>query len=135
MKRYKVYVDGSYRNNTATWGFVVVDGNRSVDRDAGSVEKIDAATNGRQVVGELAAAMRAVLWAKRNNARIVIYYDYMGVEKWATGDWKAKKPVTRKYAEFMRKHQQNIVGFCKVRAHSGDRWNKVADNLAGSVAV
>lgn len=135
MKRYKAYTDGSYRNDKATWGFVVTDGRKALVTDSGMVTKVDATTNGRQVVGELAAVMRVVLWAKRNNAKVLIYHDYKGISKWCTGEWKAKKPVTQKYVQFMRKHKDYVVGFVKVKGHSGDRFNNMADNLAGSVAV
>ncbi|MFQ9072177.1 MAG: hypothetical protein ACLR43_05120 [Faecalibacillus faecis] len=26
---------------------------------------------------------------------ISIYYDYEGIEKWVTGEWKAKKEITK----------------------------------------
>lgn len=47
--------------------------------------------------------MNAVQWAKEHEYPAVeIRYDYEGVEKWVTGVWRAKTPLTSKYAAHMQ---------------------------------
>ena len=77
-------------------------------------------------------AMTAVRWAIKNGYdNLELRYDYEGIEKWATGVWKAKNTLTQKYAEYMQRQQNHIkISFRKVKAHSGDYYNEEADKLA-----
>ena len=62
---------------------------------------------------------------------IDIYYDYEGIEKWATGLWKANKEQTQNYVKTINDMKKKIdIYFQKVLAHSGDYYNEVADSLA-----
>ena len=37
-----------------------------------------------------------------------LFYDYEGIEKWVTGEWRAKNPLTQTYRDFMREqHVRN----------------------------
>lgn len=82
--------------------------------------------------GECSAAMNAVQWAKEHEYPAVeIRYDYEGVEKWVTGVWRAKTPLTSKYAAHMQEAAEQIkISFCKVAAHTGNHYNEEADQLA-----
>ena len=63
----------------------------------------------------------------RNN----IYYDYLGIEKWATHEWKANKPGTIDYVKFIDSVSNKIkINFKKVRGHIGIDSNEEADKLA-----
>ena len=60
-----------------------------------------------------------------------VYYDYEGIEKWCTGAWKANKSGTKAYREYYRKISGQLkISFHKVRGHSGDTYNEMADKLA-----
>ena len=62
---------------------------------------------------------------------ITIYHDYEGIAKWCTGEWKTKKVWTKKYKAFYDEISKDLeVEFIKVRGHSGDRFNEMADKLA-----
>ena len=86
----------------------------------------------RNVAGEIAGSESAVNYAiEHGYDGVVIYYDYMGIEKWAKGEWQANKPGTKAYAAFMKDASKKIkIIFMKVQAHSGDHFNDMADEYA-----
>ena len=56
--------------------------------------------------------MTAVNWAIENKYPAVeIRYDYEGVEKWVTGVWRAKTPLTSKYAAHMQEARKESKDF------------------------
>ena len=91
----------------------------------------------RNVAGEMLGAMNAVQWAKEHEySAVEIRYDYEGVEKWVTGVWRAKTPLTSKYAAHMQEAAEQIkISFCKVAAHTGNHYNEEADQLAKSALL
>ena len=72
------------------------------------------------------------MWAIENGyKKITIYYDYEGIEKWANGIWKANKVGTQRYKAFVAEKRQEIeIAFRKVAAHTGVKYNEMADQLA-----
>ncbi len=125
------YTDGSSKFGNYGWAFVVYDGSETIHTDSGVGTNTEAAEMGN-VAGELAAVMRAVLWSKKNGKKIVINYDYEGVEKWVTCEWMCRNQFTADYGKFMDKYT-GIYSFNKVKGHSGNKGNDVADKLARSV--
>ena len=123
-----VYVDGSFSGNNYGWGFAVYNGNELIHSDYGTGTNADAISM-RNVAGELAATLRAVQWAVKNNRRIVIHHDYIGISAWVTGEWKTKNELTQKYAAYMNRYSNSFT-FNKVKGHSGNVGNNVADKLA-----
>lgn len=86
----------------------------------------------RNVAAELEGVKEAISWAvKYNKRKIAIYYDYEGIEKWATGQWGAKKEITKEYVGFIQ-GKKSILGieFVKVLAHSGVKFNEEVDAVA-----
>ena len=114
-------------------GVVEVPENMVIAYVDGSFEK----SIGRNVAGEMLGAMNAVKWAQENGYPAVeIRYDYEGVEKWVTGVWRAKTPLTSKYAVHMQEAGKKIqISFCKVAAHTGNHYNEEADQLAKSALL
>lgn len=88
----------------------------------------------RNVSGEIEGAKRAIEEAiKRDIQNLVIYYDFEGIEKWATGDWKIKEKHTTvsEYYSFVQDSMSKInITFEKIKAHSGVVFNNRADKLA-----
>ena len=86
----------------------------------------------RNVAGEILGSMAAVEKAIELGLKeLVIYYDYMGIEMWATGGWKRNKAGTIAYYEFMQRVRNQItITFQKVKGHSGVAGNEEADRLA-----
>lgn len=127
------YVDGSFNptKNIAGYGLVLVRNNKVIIKDLGTLTDSEE-NESRNVTGELKGAIKAIELALANEfPSITICYDYMGIELWAKGEWKANKPLTQDYQAYMQKHMKNIdINFKKIAAHSGDHYNDMADLLA-----
>lgn len=86
-----------------------------------------------QFAGEIKAAMIAITWAiDQNFKKINIFYDYEGIEKFATGEYKkTNNIVSANYVKFINLISAKIsIVFHKVKAHSGIILNEEADALA-----
>ena len=71
---------------------------------------------------------------ENNFDEITIYHDYMGIGKWACDEWKANLPLTKDYKEFIKESRKKIeIKFVKVKGHSGNKYNEMADKLARDV--
>ncbi|MBK9249883.1 MAG: ribonuclease H [Ignavibacteria bacterium] len=128
-KGIEIYVDGSFIDGRVGYGLVIIRNGELVGEFSGSVENEDY-TKARQVAGELYAVGKALQWCKiHGELTATIYYDYTGIECWATGKWKAKLPLTQRYTAFVRSSGIKI-SWQKVAAHTGDFWNERADELA-----
>ena len=126
------FVDGSYNPATKVYGyggFLVHGGNRYELMGAGDDEEMASMRN---VAGEIEGSMAAVKKAMELGIKkLVIYYDYMGIEKWALGEWKRNKKGTMAYYDFIQSIKNEIViAFRKVKAHSNIAGNEEADRLA-----
>ena len=86
----------------------------------------------RNVVGEIEAAKYVTDLAIQKKAKeVVIFYDYAGIEAWATGAWSAKNECTHEYARYMERKRQEIeISFVKIAGHTGVPMNELADELA-----
>lgn len=128
-----IYVDGSYSvaKEKYSYGLVAVINDEVVFKDKGVGESLEAAAL-RNVSGEVTGAMRAAEFALNNDyEEVVIYFDYQGIESWALGTWKRNNAITKNYHEYMQKIMKKVkVGFVKVKGHSGDKYNDMADALA-----
>jgi ribonuclease HI len=126
---YCSYVDGSYMKGKTGFGLVIVKGTKVVHEESGVLEEKEELEQ-RQVPGEIEGVRRTIAWCSRKGVdAIAIAYDYMGLEKWATGEWKTNNRITRNYAEEMKKCTIKVF-WKKIKSHSGDAWNDYADNLA-----
>lgn len=125
-----VYVDGSNKQ-TDIYGFGVV----CIDNGIDITHFYGYGYNNemrmmRNVSGEMLGAINAVEYAVKHHYKTLkIYYDYYGIEKWVTGEWKAKNEFTQMYRDFMR-NQPVDISFEKVEAHTGVEFNELADKLA-----
>ena len=126
------FIDGSFdktNNVVGTGGVLFYEGQEETFSFGTDKPMYTAYWN---VAGELLGAMHVIEAAVAKQAKeIHIYYDYMGIEMWATGRWKANNPLTQHYAEFMLNSRRQIkTVFHKVAAHTGVAYNEKADALA-----
>ncbi len=127
------YVDGSFNISTGVYGY----GGGLLCRD-GSIRPLqghgrdETLRTMRNVAGEIHGSMAAIqAAADAGIASITIFYDYMGIEMWANGQWKTNKEGTRAYKAFIEAIRSRIeIRFQKVVAHTGVRFNELVDQLA-----
>lgn len=86
----------------------------------------------RNVAGEIKGAERVMAFAIEQGAKTLsIHYDYEGIEKWCTGEWKANKLGTMNYKKYYDGIKKDLgIRFIKVKSHSNDTFNDLADKLA-----
>ena len=127
------YVDGSY--NVATkefsYGMVLLEAGEVIAKEC--EKSNDASLAGmRNVAGEIKGAEAAMRYAKEHDRKeLVIYHDYEGIAKWCLGEWKTNKEGTKAYKAFYDAVSRHIqITFVKVKGHSGDTYNEMADQLA-----
>lgn len=130
--QYQAYVDGSYIEGRVGYGAIILHNGLECARFSGAV--IDH-NNQRQVIGELEATLTVLRWCQDNHVTAIdIYYDYEGIARWATGVWKANNPITQGYQRTVQALPIQI-SWHKVKSHSGNRWNNLADQLAKQGAL
>ena len=128
----KAYVDGSYDVATghyASGAVILLDGETV---ELNQLYTDDAGSKLRNVAGEIKGAELAIEYCKEHGIdSVVIYHDYLGVGKWADDEWKANLDMTRAYKEYIRESRKSMkISFVKVKGHSGDKYNNLADALA-----
>ena len=128
----KAYVDGSYDVATGNYscGAVIINDGIETKLSRGFTDEAGSAL--RNVAGEIMGARMAIDYCLEHGIeKITIYHDYMGVGKWGDGSWKANLDMTREYKSYVAAARKKIgIKFVKVKAHSGNKYNEMADELA-----
>ena len=125
------YVDGSYDNKHKlySYGCVIFSGNSTY-----TLNSVDFSedTKTRNIAGELTGARKAIEWCLEHDIQnLILYHDYIGIQKWADHEWKCNIPLTENYQKFIDSVKGKIfIQFCKCAAHTGIRYNEMADQLA-----
>ncbi len=130
----EIYVDGSYNDLTHefSYGMVVLENGKEL-KFAKKFSDNELAQM-HNVAGEIKGAEAAMQYAiDEGIRRIIIYHDYEGIAKWCLGEWKTNKEGTLAYKKFYDSIKDQVdVKFVKVRGHSDDKYNDMADRLAKS---
>lgn len=125
------YVDGSFNLPEKTYGSGVVLIKDGVEEHFKKTYT-DSFYTHRNVAGEVKASELAITIAiEKGYKKIIIYHDYQGIKSWADGDWKTNNDLTKSYKDFIDEKRKVIeIGFVKVKGHSNDKYNDLADRLA-----
>lgn len=126
------YVDGSYDLKTKRFSCGVVMFHAGDEQHFSESFNDAELAEMRNVAGEIKGAERAMQYClEREIKSLSIYHDYEGVAKWCTGEWQAKKTGTKAYKAFYNIASEKMqIQFIKVKGHSGDKYNELADQLA-----
>lgn len=145
MKVLELYVDGSYRRtepDVAYGGAILLEDGKPLACQRYITRNPDF-VGSWNVGGELIAAIFGLAvaagFAKDDTAKVVVNYDYQGIESWIQGAprWKAKTPCAKQYVSIMDAFRGSYPGlkleYHKVKAHSGNKWNEMVDRVANGV--
>ena len=140
LKTIISYIDGSYNKNIKLFscGVLIIYNNKMIELKASSTDSNIAEM--RNVAGELMGVEVLIKWVEKNiveDVKLIIHYDYEGIERWANKEWKANKIGTKAYKIMIDnfRSKNNSIEFVKVKAHSGDKNNEIADRLAGEAGI
>lgn len=130
------YVDGSYNIATKEYGsgVVILDGEEEIClKEKGSDSEMALMRN---VAGEILASELAMKYATEQGYQsIEIVHDYEGIARWCLGEWKTNKEGTKRYKAVYDTYSKKVrIKFTKVKGHSGDKYNDMADVLAKQAA-
>lgn len=127
------FIDGSYDKTTKIYGsgIVLIDNNLN---NRGYIAAGIDTYNQWNIIGEIEACKVAIdiaLSLPEKKKKIVIYHDLEGTAKWANGNFRAKNDYTKSYVKFIEEKSKDIdIEFIKVKGHSGNKYNDLADEYA-----
>lgn len=126
------YVDGSYNvdDGSFSYGMVLIHG--GIEQSFCQRFEDEELATMRNVAGEIKGAEAAMRYAVAHGfSKLYIYHDYEGIARWCKGEWKANKDGTKAYKAYYDSICDILqVMFVKVAAHTGDKYNEIADKLA-----
>lgn len=131
------YVDGSYIDNKIGWSYVAVKDKKIKAYNSGNIK--ETKDTSRNISGELFATLGAVVNAiMMDKKEMYIVHDYQGISSFVTGAWSPKTVEAKKYTKTMKeliKEYDLNIHFVKVKGHSDNEFNDLADNLAKKGAM
>ena len=96
---YEIYVDGTYNRDQekAGYGFIVFKDNDLIHVQKGRVRDY---LESWQIAAELIGAIKVFEWCHGNGVKkFKLYYDYQGIEDFATGGKVARAEVSKHYEQ------------------------------------
>ena len=132
------YTDGSFRDGIPYYGgaCIIFDGKHHIGTWKGASKKPEFLES-RNIAGECIAVvqgLKTVMNKFPETTDITLYYDLEHVGKWCTGEYKAKKPVSKwmlqEIQTLLAQHPQLTITFKNIKGHSGVAGNELADDVA-----
>ncbi|MDD9820387.1 MAG: ribonuclease H family protein [Nitrospira sp.] len=133
-----IWVDGAWLQQGEEpprfgWAYVILNGEQELHRGKGHAVPADAQQH-RNVAAEIQAVVHALTWCRNHGiTTATIYFDYQGLASWVQGAWKTRTPFTQSYVAQVRALGMQLT-WKKVRAHSGEKYNELVDQLAKEAA-
>ncbi len=126
------FIDGSFdaQTNGYSFGGILIMNHQEYYFKKSYPE--DQYATARNVAGEIKGAGYLINFAvKKGIKRLHLYYDYIGIEKWYLGQWKANSEIAIQYVNFANRVKDKIeIIFHKVKSHTNNYYNDLADKLA-----
>lgn len=131
-----VYVDGTYNKSGPLYGyggFIAYQNTKQIVQGTGNDERY---IKERNIAGELLGTLQAIQKAIDSGYNeINLFFDYSGIEAYISGEWATKTPLAKYYRDTMNELQKAaIIHFVKVKGHTGNEGNELADYLAKEAA-
>lgn len=123
-----VYIDGTRKDDKIGFGVVLV--------QKGTVTQFSGQTDGEMgnISGELSALLFTLHLLKRLGIKSAnIVYDYDGIYKWISGEYKARTKEQQDYRDFAKeftKSNELQLFYYNCKSHSGNKFNDLADRVA-----
>lgn len=128
------YISGSFDRvkDKAFYGSVILQDGDLIHKIFGATNKY---TNVSNVTGKLAAFVYTLTWAiNQGYKEIIIHYDYVGIFRWANGQWKANKEYAKRYIEFMELIKDRIdIKFVYFEDYRDNEYSRMAYKLSKSI--
>ena len=139
-EKYTVYTDGACSNNQAAggqpggWGAVFLNGVKLSGGDT-------ATTNNRMELTAVIEALKATpveseVEIYSDSAYVINAFEKNWIPNWIKRGWKTSqgKPVENQdlWKNLIPLVKERKIIWRKVKGHSGDKWNEIADQLAVS---
>ena len=128
----KCYIDGSYNDINKEYSFggiLIINGKEYEFKRKFSSDEY---SEFRNVAGEIRGSSYIINYClNRGIKKLHLFYDYIGIEKWFKGEWKANSVIAIKYVEYANSVRDKIdVVFHKIKSHTNNKYNDRADALA-----
>ena len=109
--RLEAVISGSGDKKTGyyTFGSVVIENGHMVQRmtHGGNIEKYGQNYN---ITGEILGTIKTIEYAiEKGYKEICVYYSLEGIDRWATGIWNARLPITKLYRRKIKEYQKKIT--------------------------
>ncbi len=127
------FVDGSYCPEQNKYGFggVLISGGNV--RQFSQLCFDNQMASMRNVAGEIMGATEAIRLSLVTGVKVLnICYDFEGIEKWCTGNWKCHCDAAAEYKRFydFARRMGMKIHFIKVKSHASIPMNDFVDSLA-----
>lgn len=130
---YKAFVDGSAILKKVGWAATIYKkDNTCLSKQKGKLKKNKYTKKLRNVAGELGGTLEVIKKAiSLNIKKMVLVFDYYGIQKYADGSWIPQDPFTKEYVLQFRELTKKIdITFYKIASHTGLPGNEEVDQLA-----
>lgn len=127
-----VYTDGSFSDGLIGSAGIIKKMNKPIEEFQFFVNSEKLLVH-RNVSGEILAVMYGIYFSLRHGLHAIeIFHDYDGLNKWISGEWKAKTDLTKFYVNFVKEHiaKGMSIEFTKIKSHCDDALNNYVDKLA-----
>jgi ribonuclease HI len=125
-----LYVDGGYKDGVTSFGCYI----ETADRNLKFYGTVDYKTSLGNIAAEILGILTGVqLVNDLGIKRVTVHYDYDGLYKWYSNEWRAKGEFQSSYVDILHTLERDlglVLNFVKVAGHSVLEGNKIADSLA-----